>query len=44
MGKVYTITKDGKAELERWLKEAIEPPMYRDPLLVQRFLFTQMEF
>lgn len=35
--KVYTITKQGKAELERWLSEAIEPPMYRDPLLVQLF-------
>ena len=35
--KVYTITKQGKVELERWLSEAIEPPMYRDPLLVQLF-------
>lgn len=35
--KVYTITKQGKVELERWLSEAIEPPTYRDPLLVQLF-------
>lgn len=35
--KVYSITKQGKIELERWLGEAIEPPMYRDPLLVQLF-------
>ena len=35
--KIYTITKAGKVELERWLSEAVEPPLYRDPLLVQLF-------
>lgn len=35
--KVYSITKSGKLELEKWLSEPVEPPVYRDPLLVQIF-------
>ncbi len=35
--KVYSITKSGKVELENWLSVPVEPPVYRDPLLVQIF-------
>jgi len=35
--KVYSITGDGRAELERWLASAPPLPAYREPFLVQLF-------
>lgn len=35
--KIYSISKTGKEELERWLRDSIEPAVIRDPLLVQLF-------
>lgn len=35
--KNYSITKAGKEELVRWLKDSMEPVVIRDPLLVQVF-------
>lgn len=33
--KVYTLTRAGRAELERWLAEPVEAPQLRDPLLLK---------
>lgn len=35
--KVYSITDQGRAELQRWLSTFQELPVYRDPFLVQLF-------
>jgi PadR family transcriptional regulator, regulatory protein AphA len=35
--KIYSISKAGKLELERWLSEPSDPPPYREPLLVKLF-------
>ena len=40
--KVYTITDEGKAALNAWLREDQSPPTMRDPLLVQLFFGMEM--
>jgi PadR family transcriptional regulator AphA len=33
--KVYSLTRDGRAALERWLEEPLEPMLLRHPLLLK---------
>lgn len=35
--KVYSITEAGEAELRRWQASPLDPPTYRDALLIQLF-------
>lgn len=36
--KVYSTTKEGNAELKRWLKEPTEPPPSKDAFLIKLFV------
>ena len=40
--KSYSITKAGIAELDRWLREPIEPKLVRDPFVTQLWLSSRL--
>ncbi len=41
--KVYSITADGRTELDRWLTSFQELPIYREPFLIQLFFAKDLK-